>query len=53
MRFRRHLWRCLLGGPFTGMSYMWTSTEIFNMWLRAMGAKIGRQCWLSEFFRCK
>lgn len=53
MLFRRHLWRCLVEGPFTGMMYIYTSTEVFNMWLRAMGSKIGRQCWLSEFFRCR
>ena len=50
--FRLHIWRSLVRGPFVGVTYLWTSTEVFNMWLRAMGAKIGRQCWLSEQFAC-
>lgn len=51
-RIRIHMWRTLLRGPFTSLTHMWTSTEVYNAWMRALGAKIGRQCWLSEFFRC-
>jgi len=47
-----HLWRCLIRGPFVSVTYLWTSTEVYNMWLRALGANIGRQCWLSEQFAC-
>lgn len=50
--FRLHIWRSLVRGPFVSVTYLWTSTEVFNIWLRAMGAKIGRQCWLSEQFAC-
>jgi hypothetical protein len=49
---RLHLWRCLIKGPFSAISYLYTSTEVFNAWLRALGSKIGRQCWLSEMFHC-
>jgi hypothetical protein len=52
LQFRRHLWRCLVKGPFTSVVYTWTSTEVFNIWLRALGSQVGRQCWLSEMFRC-
>lgn len=34
------------------MIHIWTSTEIYNAWMRALGAKIGKQAWLAEFFRC-
>jgi hypothetical protein len=49
---RLHLWRCLIKGPFSAIAYLYTSTEVFNAWLRALGSKIGRQCWLSEMFHC-
>jgi hypothetical protein len=47
-----HLFKCLIAGPFQSIIWQFTSTEVYNAWLRALGAKIGRQCWLSEMFRC-
>ncbi|WIA16041.1 hypothetical protein OEZ85_012770 [Tetradesmus obliquus] len=52
LAWRRHLFKCLIAGPFQSIIWQFTSTEVYNAWLRALGAKIGRQCWLSEMFRC-
>ncbi len=50
-RLRLHLWRSLLELPYIKTTWMWTATEVFNTWLRALGAKVGRQAWLSEKLR--
>ncbi|KAF6251173.1 hypothetical protein COO60DRAFT_1677209 [Scenedesmus sp. NREL 46B-D3] len=52
LAWRRHFYKCLLAGPFQTIVWQYTSTEVFNAWLRALGSKIGRQCWLSEMFKC-
>lgn len=52
LAWRRHLFKCLLSGPFQSIIWQFTSTEVYNLWLRLLGGKIGRQCWLSEQFKC-
>jgi hypothetical protein len=52
LAWRRHVFKCLIAGPFQSIIWQFTSTEVYNAWLRALGSKIGRQCWLSEMFKC-
>jgi hypothetical protein len=52
LAWRRHVFKCLIAGPFLSIIWQFTSTEVYNAWLRALGSNIGRQCWLSEMFRC-
>lgn len=51
-RFRYHLWKAILEQPYSKVAFTWTSTEVFNLWMRALGARVGRQAWLSEKLRC-
>lgn len=30
----------------------WTGTELFNAFMRCLGARVGRQCWLGERMSC-
>lgn len=48
-RFRRHLQQCILDHPTVRTAaFLWTGTALFNTWLRALGAKVGRQAWIGE-----
>lgn len=48
-RFRLHLQQCILDHPTVRTAaFLWTGTALFNAWLRALGAKVGRQAWIGE-----
>jgi hypothetical protein len=48
-RFRQHLQQCILDHPTVRTAaFLWTGTALFNAWLRALGAKVGRQAWIGE-----
>lgn len=45
-RFRHHLFQCILEHPAVrSAAFLWTGTALFNEWLRALGAKVGKQAW--------
>lgn len=41
--FRVHLFEALMDHPFVRMgAFLWAGTEVYNIWLRGLGMKIGR-----------
>lgn len=42
-QFRMHLYSCLVDHPLVRLgAFLWSGTEMYNMWLRGLGMKVGR-----------
>lgn len=52
-RVRKHLLvDALPSHPVISMgAYLWSGTEVYNIWLRGMGMTVGRQAWIGENFQ--
>jgi acetyltransferase-like isoleucine patch superfamily enzyme len=49
MRLRLHFMECCLNHPYVRMgAFLWSGTEVYNVWLRGLGMKVGRQAWIGE-----